>query len=49
MTEIIDIIFNQYLRIFVGIVLIGLVIFSLYYFYKDKLKRFIKFKTYNKD
>ena len=49
MTEIIDIIFNQYLRIFVGIVLIGLVIFSLYYSYKDKLKRLFKFKTYNKD
>ena len=43
MTEIIDIIFNQYLRIFVGIVLVGLVIFSLYYSHNDKLKKLLKF------
>ena len=43
MTEIIDIIFNQYLRIFVGIVLIGLVIFSLYFSYNDKLKKLLRF------
>jgi hypothetical protein len=36
MFELIDIFFNQYLRIFVGIVLIGLILFSLYYKFKDK-------------
>jgi hypothetical protein len=49
MAEIIDLIFNQYLRIFVGFVLAGLVIFSLYCSHNDKLKRLLKFKTYNKD
>jgi hypothetical protein len=49
MIELIDIIFNQYLRIFVGIVLVGLVIFSLYYSYKDKLKKLLRFKTDSKD
>ena len=49
MIELIDIFFNQYLRIFVGIVLVGLVIFSLYYSYYDKIKKFFKFKTDNKD
>jgi len=49
MTEIIDLIFNQYLRIFVGVVLAGLIIFSLYCSHNDKLKRLLKFKTYNKD
>ena len=49
MIELIDIIFNQYLRIFVGIVLVGLVIFSLYHSYYDKIKNFFKFKTDNKD
>jgi len=39
MVELIDIIFNQYLRIFVGIVLVGLICFSLYYPYKDKIKK----------
>ena len=29
MIEFIDIFFNQYLRIFVGIVLVGLILFSL--------------------
>ena len=31
MIELIDLFFNQYLRIFVGIVLVGLIIFALYY------------------
>ena len=39
MIEIIDIILNQYLRIFVGVVLVSLIIFSLYYSYNDKLKK----------
>ena len=37
MIELIDIIFNQYLRIFVGVILVGLVIILLYFSYKDKL------------
>jgi hypothetical protein len=49
MIEFIDIIFNHYLRIFVGIILVGLVIFSLYYSYIDKLKKLLRFKTDNKD
>ena len=49
MIELIDIIFNQYLRIFVGIVLVGLIVFSLYHSYYDKLKKFFKLKTDNKD
>jgi len=36
MIELIDIFFNQYLRVFVGIVLVGLILFSLYYKFKDK-------------
>ena len=36
MIEFIDIFFNQYLRIFVGIVLVGLILFSLYYNFKNK-------------
>jgi hypothetical protein len=39
MTEFINLFFNQYLRIFVGIVLVGLICFSLYYSYKDKIKK----------
>ena len=39
MTELIDLIFNQYLRLFVGVVLVGLICFSLYYNYKDKVKK----------
>jgi hypothetical protein len=49
MIELIDVFFNLYLRIFVGIVLVGLVIFSLYYSYKDKLKKLAIFKTNSKD
>ena len=49
MIELIDLFLNQYLRIFVGFVLAGLVIFSLYCSHNDKLKRLLKFKTYNKD
>ena len=41
----INIIFNQYLRMFVGIVLVGLVIFSIYHSYNDKLKRLLRFKA----
>ena len=48
MIELIDIILNQYLRIFVGIVLVALVIFSLSYSNKDKLKNLSIFKK-NKD
>lgn len=36
MIEFIDIFFNQYLRFFVGIVLVGLILLSLYYKFKDK-------------
>ena len=36
MIEFIDIFFNQYLRIFVGTVLVGLILFSLYYNFKNK-------------
>jgi hypothetical protein len=49
MIELIDIIFNQYLRIFFGIILIGLIIFSLYRSYYDKLKKLLRFKNKNKD
>jgi len=35
MIEIIDIFFNQYLRIFVGIILVGLILLSLYYKFKN--------------
>ena len=36
MVEIIDLIFNGYLRIFVGLVIIGLIGFSLYLNYLKK-------------
>ena len=36
MIELIDVFFNQYLRIFVGIILIGLILFSLYFKFKKK-------------
>jgi len=36
MIEFIDLFFNHYLRIFVGVVLVGLVLFSLYYSFKKK-------------
>jgi hypothetical protein len=39
MTEFINLFFNQYLKIFVGIVLVGLICFSLYYSNKDKIKK----------
>ena len=42
MIEFIDIFFNQYLRIFVGIVLVGLILFSLYYNFKIKNSIFLK-------
>jgi len=34
MIEFIDVFFNQYLRVFVGIVLVGLILISLYYKFK---------------
>ena len=34
MIELIDLFLNQYLRIFVGVVLVGLIIFSLYFKFK---------------
>ena len=46
MLELIDLIFNQYLRLFVGVVLVGLVCFSLYYNYKDKLKKLLGFNNH---
>ena len=49
MIELIDIIFNQYLRIFIGIILVGLIIFSLYCSYYGKLKKLLRFKDNNKD
>ena len=36
MIELIDLFFNQYLRIFVGIILVGLILFSIYYKFKNK-------------
>ena len=49
MLELIDLIFNQYLRIFVGAVLIGLIIFSLFFKFKNKLKKKSDFEIKNKD
>ena len=49
MIDIIDLILNQYLRLFVGIVLIGLIIFSLIFKLKNKLKKKSNFKINNKD
>jgi hypothetical protein len=34
MIEFIDVFFNQYLRVFIGIVLVGLILISLYYKFK---------------
>ena len=44
MIEFIDLFFNQYLRIFVGVVLIGLIILSLFFKLKNKLKKRSNFK-----
>ena len=49
MLEQIDLIFNQYLRIFVGIVLIGLIILSLFFKFKNKFRKKSNFKIENKD
>jgi len=49
MIEFIDLFFNQYLRLFVGVVLVGLVCFSLYYNYKDKVKKLFGFNTDQQD
>ena len=50
MIEIIDLFLNQYLRIFVGILLIGLIIFSLFFRFQKKIKKnlILKFQK-NKD
>jgi hypothetical protein len=48
MIEFIDLFFNQYLRIFVGVVLVGLICFSLYYSYKDKIKKLFGINHDNK-
>ena len=48
MIELIDIFFNQYLRIFFAIVFVGLIIFSLYCSYYGKLKKLLRFKNNNK-
>ena len=49
MIELIDLIFNQYLRIFVGVVLIGLIIFSLIFKFKNQYRKKSNFKNKNKD
>ena len=49
MIELIDIIFNQYLRIFIAIVFVGLIVFSLYCSYYKKLKKFLKLKNDKKN
>ena len=48
MIKIIDLILNQYLKIFVGTVLIGLIIFSLFFKLKNKLKNKSNVKIGNK-
>ncbi|MDC0454633.1 hypothetical protein OAL68_01290 [Candidatus Pelagibacter sp.] len=49
MIELIDLILNQYLRIFVGAALIGLIIVSLFFKLKNNLKKKSKFKNNNLD
>jgi hypothetical protein len=49
MIELIDLILNQYLRIFVGIVLIGLIILSLFFTLKNILKKKSNLETDNLD
>ena len=49
MIEIIDLILNQYLRILVGVILIGLIIFSLFFKLKNKIKKKSNIKIKNKD
>ena len=46
MIEFIDIFFNQYLRFFVGILLIGFILFSLYY--KFKTQKVTEYNVVNK-
>jgi len=48
MIELIDIFFNQYLRIFFAIVFVGLIIFSVYCSYYVKFKKLLRFKNNNK-
>jgi len=49
MIELIDIILNIYLRIFIGIILVMFVIISLYYSHIDKFRKLLRLKTYRKD
>ena len=49
MIEIIDLILNQYLRILVGVILIGLIILSLFFKLKNKIKKKSNIKIKNKD
>ena len=49
MIELIDLFLNQYLRLFVGVVLIGLIIFSLFFKLKNKHKKKSNIKIENKD
>jgi hypothetical protein len=49
MIEIIDLLLNQYLRIFVGIVLVSLILFSLYFLLKGKIKKKSNIQIENKD
>ena len=49
MIELIDIIFNEYLRIFIAIVFVGLILFSLYCSYYNKLKKFLNWKCSRTD
>ena len=49
MIELIDLILNQYLRIFVGVVLIGLIILSLLFRLKNKIKKKSKLENDNSD
>ena len=45
MIELIGLIFNQYLRVFFAIVLVGLVLFLLYYSYNNKIRKLLVLKT----
>jgi hypothetical protein len=39
MIELLDLFLNKYLRLFVGVILIGLIVFSLFFRLKNKLKK----------
>ena len=49
MIELIDLILNQYLRIFVGAALIGLIIVSLFFKLKNNLKKKSNLESDNLD